>query len=77
MAIQGNGMFIVQSQGGFLCPTFNVVGESLKYCVVMILMAIDHVRVYAGDARNIKITTHDDLLIAETLLRRRFEENGL
>jgi type IV secretion system protein VirB6 len=30
----------VQSQGGFLGPTFNVVGESLKYCVVMILMAI-------------------------------------
>jgi type IV secretion system protein VirB6 len=29
-----------QSQGGFLGPTFNVVGESLKYCVVMILMAI-------------------------------------
>ena len=31
---------VVQSQGGFLGPTFNVVGESLKYCVVMILMAI-------------------------------------
>jgi type IV secretion system protein VirB6 len=30
----------VQSQGGFLGPTFNVVGESLRYCVVMILMAI-------------------------------------
>lgn len=30
----------VQSQGGFLGSTFNVVGESLKYCVVMILMAI-------------------------------------
>ncbi|MBA4343287.1 MAG: conjugal transfer protein TrbL [Methylibium sp.] len=30
----------VQSQGGFAGPTFNVVGESLKYCVVMILMAI-------------------------------------
>ncbi|MCW5662839.1 MAG: type IV secretion system protein [Piscinibacter sp.] len=30
----------VQSQGGFLSTTFNVVGESLKYCVVMILMAI-------------------------------------
>ena len=26
--------------GGFLGPTFNVVGESLRYCVVMILMAI-------------------------------------
>jgi type IV secretion system protein VirB6 len=31
---------VVQSQGGFLSPTFNVVGESLKYCVVMALMAI-------------------------------------
>jgi type IV secretion system protein VirB6 len=31
---------VVQSQGGFQGPTFNVVGESLKYCVVMILMAI-------------------------------------
>ncbi len=31
---------VIQSQGGFLGPTFNVVGESLKYCVVMILMAI-------------------------------------
>lgn len=30
----------VQVNGGFLGPTFNVVGESLKYCVVMILMAI-------------------------------------
>lgn len=30
----------IQDQGGFLGPTFNVVGESLKYCVVMILMAI-------------------------------------
>jgi type IV secretion system protein VirB6 len=30
----------VQLQGGFNGPTFNVVGESLKYCVVMILMAI-------------------------------------
>jgi 2-C-methyl-D-erythritol 4-phosphate cytidylyltransferase len=35
------------------------------------------VRVYGGDARNIKITTRDDLLIAETLLRRRFEEDGV
>jgi 2-C-methyl-D-erythritol 4-phosphate cytidylyltransferase len=33
------------------------------------------VRVYSGDARNIKITTRDDLLIAETLLRARFEED--
>jgi type IV secretion system protein VirB6 len=30
----------VQAQGGFGGPTFNVVGESLRYCVVMILMAI-------------------------------------
>jgi type IV secretion system protein VirB6 len=30
----------IQSQGGFLGPQFNVVAESLKYCVVMILMAI-------------------------------------
>jgi type IV secretion system protein VirB6 len=30
----------IQDQGGFLGPAFNVVGESLKYCVVMILMAI-------------------------------------
>lgn len=31
---------VVNDQGGFLGSTFNVVGESLKYCVVMILMAI-------------------------------------
>ena len=31
---------VVQSQGGFLGQAFNVVGESLRYCVVMILMAI-------------------------------------
>jgi type IV secretion system protein VirB6 len=30
----------IQDQGGFAGPAFNVVGESLKYCVVMILMAI-------------------------------------
>lgn len=30
----------IQSQGGFLGPEFNVVAESLKYCVVMLLMAI-------------------------------------
>lgn len=30
----------VQDNGGFLGPTFNVVGESLRYCIVMILMAI-------------------------------------
>ena len=29
-----------QDNGGFLGPNFNVVGESLRYCVVMILMAI-------------------------------------
>ena len=31
---------VVQDHGGFLGPAFNVVGESLRYCVVMILMAI-------------------------------------
>ena len=31
---------VVQDNGGFQGPTFNVVGESLRYCVVMILMAI-------------------------------------
>lgn len=31
---------VVQAQGGFNGPTFNVVAESLKYCVVMVLMAI-------------------------------------
>lgn len=30
----------VQDQGGFQGPTFNVVGEAMRYCVVMILMAI-------------------------------------
>jgi type IV secretion system protein VirB6 len=30
----------IQEQGGFMGPTFNVVGESLRYCVVMVLMAI-------------------------------------
>jgi type IV secretion system protein VirB6 len=30
----------IHDQGGFGGPTFNVVGESLRYCVVMILMAI-------------------------------------
>ncbi len=30
----------IQVNGGFLGGAFNVVGESLKYCVVMILMAI-------------------------------------
>lgn len=31
---------VVQDNGGFLGPNFNVVGESLKYCIVMVLMAI-------------------------------------
>jgi 2-C-methyl-D-erythritol 4-phosphate cytidylyltransferase len=35
-----------------------------------------HVRIYDGGANNIKITTRDDLLIAETLLRARFEQNA-
>ncbi len=30
----------IQAQGGFSGPTFNVVAESLKYCIVMVLMAI-------------------------------------
>jgi type IV secretion system protein VirB6 len=30
----------VQDQGGFQGPTLNVVGEAMRYCVVMILMAI-------------------------------------
>jgi type IV secretion system protein VirB6 len=30
----------VQAGGGFLGPNLNVVGESLKYCVVMVLMAV-------------------------------------
>jgi type IV secretion system protein VirB6 len=30
----------IQGQGGFAGPTFNPVAESLKYCIVMILMAI-------------------------------------
>ncbi|MEO7009034.1 MAG: type IV secretion system protein, partial [Caldimonas sp.] len=30
----------VQDNGGFLGPNFNAVGESLRYCIVMILMAI-------------------------------------
>lgn len=30
----------ISDQGGFLGPTFNVVAESLKYCIVMILLAI-------------------------------------
>jgi 2-C-methyl-D-erythritol 4-phosphate cytidylyltransferase len=31
------------------------------------------VRVYEGDPTNVKVTVADDLLIAETLLRARFE----
>jgi type IV secretion system protein VirB6 len=31
---------VIQDNGGFMGPTFNVVGESLRYCVVMVLMAI-------------------------------------
>jgi type IV secretion system protein VirB6 len=31
---------VVQDHGGFVGPNFNVVGESLRYCIVMILMAI-------------------------------------
>jgi type IV secretion system protein VirB6 len=30
----------IQDQGGFLGPSFNVVAESLRYCIVMVLMAI-------------------------------------
>ena len=30
----------IHDQGGFAGPAFNVVGESLRYCVVMVLMAI-------------------------------------
>ncbi|NCT81646.1 MAG: type IV secretion system protein [Comamonadaceae bacterium] len=30
----------IQDQGGFAGPTFNAVGESMKYCIVMVLMAI-------------------------------------
>jgi type IV secretion system protein VirB6 len=30
----------VQAHGGFLGDTFNAFGESLRYCVVMILMAV-------------------------------------
>jgi type IV secretion system protein VirB6 len=40
-AFMGDGLVqAIQVNGGFLGATFNVVGESLKYCVVMILMAI-------------------------------------
>ncbi len=40
-AFMGGSMVqAVQDHGGFLGPNFNVVGESLKYCIVMVLMAI-------------------------------------
>lgn len=40
-ASMGNALVqTIQSQGGFNGPTFNAVAESLKYCIVMILMAI-------------------------------------
>jgi len=40
-AFIGNQMFTaIQSGGGFLGGTFNVLGESMRYCVLMILMAI-------------------------------------
>jgi type IV secretion system protein VirB6 len=40
-AAMGNNLVqAIQQQGGFQGPTFNVVAESLKYCIVMILMAI-------------------------------------
>lgn len=40
-AFMGNQMFVaIQSGGGFLGTTFNVLGEATRYCVVMILMGI-------------------------------------
>ena len=40
-AFMGNQMFLaIQSGGGFLGGTFNVLGEATRYCVLMILMAI-------------------------------------
>lgn len=40
-AFAGNQVFIaIQSGGGFLGGTFNVLGEATRYCVLMILMAI-------------------------------------
>jgi type IV secretion system protein VirB6 len=40
-AFLGQQMFsAIQSGGGFLSSTFNVLGESLRYCVLMIVMAI-------------------------------------
>lgn len=40
-AFMGNQVFVaIQSGGGFLGNTFNVLGEAMRYCVLMILMAI-------------------------------------
>lgn len=40
-AFLGNQIFLaIQSGGGFLGGTFNVLGEATRYCVLMILMAI-------------------------------------
>jgi type IV secretion system protein VirB6 len=40
-AFLGNQMFLaIQSGGGFLGSSFNVLGEATRYCVLMILMAI-------------------------------------
>ncbi|RYF59772.1 MAG: type IV secretion system protein [Comamonadaceae bacterium] len=40
-AFIGNQIFLaIQSGGGFLGATFNVLGEATRYCVLMILMAI-------------------------------------
>lgn len=37
----GNQLFVaIQSGGGFMGSTFNVLGEATRYCVLMILMAI-------------------------------------
>jgi len=40
-AFMGNHVFLaIQTGGGFLGSSFNVLGESTRYCVLMILMAI-------------------------------------
>ena len=40
-SFMGNGLVqAVQLNGGLLGPNFNAVAESMKYCIVMILMAI-------------------------------------
>jgi type IV secretion system protein VirB6 len=40
-AFMGASMFTaIQDGGGFLGGTFNILGESIRYCVVLILMAI-------------------------------------